>query len=52
MWNLLTKGGFFLINKKEDIELIKKRGLELLEKWIDEELKKGNEQIEEKENQK
>jgi hypothetical protein len=41
-----------LTNKKEDVELMKKRGLELLERWIEEELKKGNEQNEKNENHK
>lgn len=41
-----------MTNKKEDIELMKKRGIEIIEKWIEEELKKENEQNDHNDNQK
>lgn len=52
MLNLLLKGGFYLLKSNEGIELMKKRGIQKLEEWLEEELKKEEEQNEKNENQK
>jgi hypothetical protein len=45
----LLKGGFLMSKNKEELELMRKRGLELLEKWMEEELKREDEKNEENE---